>query len=71
LSAVGWPPPEDPLYPDHLVVDTNVVWRASDHTTIELLVLNALDSKYKLPQGGVPYVPVPRRSVHVTLDYRW
>jgi outer membrane receptor protein involved in Fe transport len=53
------------------VVDTNFVWRASEHTSLELLVTNVLNEEYKLPQGNTPFVPTPRRAVHVTLDYRW
>ncbi len=55
----------------HLLVDANFIWRASEHTSLELMVRNALNEIYKLPQGGVPFVPMPRRSVHVTFDYRW
>jgi hypothetical protein len=47
------------------------VWRASEHTSLELLVTNVLNEEYKLPQGNTPFVPTPRRAVHVTLDYRW
>ena len=65
-------PPGDPFrVGDHFLLDTNFIWRASEHTSLELLVRNAFDANYKLPQLGVPYVPMPRRSVHVTLDYRW
>jgi outer membrane receptor for ferrienterochelin and colicin len=54
-----------------LVVDTNFVWRATEHAGVELLVTNVLNDEFKLPQNGAPYVPMPRRAVHVTLDYRW
>jgi outer membrane receptor protein involved in Fe transport len=82
-GAHGVPPlifPNEPSLPssddvlrvgDHLVVDANFVWRATEHTSLELLVRNVLNDVYKLPQGGVPVVPMPRRSVHLTLDYRW
>jgi outer membrane receptor for ferrienterochelin and colicins len=56
---------------DHFVLDANFEWRASEHTSLELMVRNVLNEFYKVPQGGVPYVPMPRRSIHVTLDYRW
>jgi hypothetical protein len=56
---------------DHFILDANFVWRESEHTSLELMVRNVFDDAYKLPQGGVPYVPMPRRSLHLTLDYRW
>jgi hypothetical protein len=52
-------------------LDANFVWRASEHTSLELMIRNVFDDAYKLPQGGVPYVPMPRRSLHLTFDYRW
>jgi outer membrane receptor for ferrienterochelin and colicins len=55
----------------HFVLDANVISRLSDHTSLELLVRNVFDATYQLPQAGLPYIPMPRRSFHLTLDYRW
>jgi outer membrane receptor for ferrienterochelin and colicins len=63
------PPPSDP--PGHLVVDFNLISRLTGHASIELLVRNLTNTTYRLPQGGQPYIPMPRRSFHLTLDYRW
>jgi outer membrane receptor protein involved in Fe transport len=66
------PAPNDALAAgSRLVLDANFVWRASEHTSVELLVTNVLNDVYKLPQGGQPTVPMPRRAAHVTFDYRW
>jgi outer membrane receptor protein involved in Fe transport len=72
IGAVTLPAPNTSLGAgEHLVVDANFIWRASEHTSLELIVTNVLNDVYKLPQGGAPYVPMPRRAVHATLDYRW
>src|SRR6185295_17338862 len=51
--------PETFVAGSRFVLDTNFVWRASEHTSLELLVTNVLNDTFKLPQGNVPFVPTP------------
>lgn len=62
-------PPSDPA--SHLVVDANLIARLTENASLELQVRNVADRRYRLPQGGVPWIPMPRRTFHLTLDYRW
>ena len=55
----------------HFVLDANFISRLTEHLSLELLVRNVLDAKYMLPKNGIMDVPMPRRSFHLTLDYRW
>jgi outer membrane receptor protein involved in Fe transport len=63
--------PSPPEPPGHLLFDANVIARLTEHLGLELLARNLTDRIYELPERGVPYIPMPRRSFHLTLDYRW
>lgn len=74
ISGYRTGPPSDPAKPELdplLTIDANIIYRTTEHLSFELMGRNLLDSNYKLPQGGVAFVPLPRRSFHLTLDYRW
>jgi outer membrane receptor for ferrienterochelin and colicins len=63
--------PARPDAPGHLLLDLNLIARLTEHTSLELLARNLTDAAYKLPQAARPYIPMPGRSFHLTLDYRW
>jgi outer membrane receptor for ferrienterochelin and colicins len=63
------PSPPEPA--GHLLFDANLIARLTEHLGVELLARNLADRVYQLPERGVPYIPMPRRSFHLTLDYRW
>jgi outer membrane receptor protein involved in Fe transport len=65
------PAPAKPKLGGHTLVDANIIYRATTHLGFELMVRNLLDTNYKLPQGGIAFVPMPRRSFHLTLSYNW
>src|SRR5262249_13356313 len=38
----------------NFVLDANVIYRATSHASVELMVRNILDAQYMLPAGGLP-----------------
>lgn len=70
-AASDTPAPPKPELDGQFLLDANVIYRTTEHLSFELFVRNMLDRKYKLPQGGVDFVPMPRRSFHLTLAYGW
>jgi outer membrane receptor protein involved in Fe transport len=68
------PTPEAPAPPaprGQLVVDANAIARLTEHASLELMVRNLGGASYKLPRIGVPTVPMPERTFHLTFDYRF
>jgi outer membrane receptor protein involved in Fe transport len=65
------PAPQKPEIDGHFLLDANIIYRVTQHLGLELMARNLTDKTWKLPQGGVVFVPMPRRSFHLTATYGW
>jgi outer membrane receptor for ferrienterochelin and colicins len=54
--------------PGSNVVDANLIRKASDTVSFGLQGRNLLNRRYKLPQDGVPNIPMPVRNVTASVD---